>query len=118
MSLLLMILGGASGAALRHAIERSVFRAWPGDSLPWAPFAVNFGGCFVLGILLGRAIAHGLPASVYVFLGGAITAFGVFGHRFLELTRSGLHAAAGLRAFTGWLVGTGAAVAGVVVGVG
>jgi len=116
MSLLLVILGGAIGAALRYTLEKGVLKVWPGGPSPWAPFAANFGGCFVLGILLGRAIAHDLPASVYVFLGGAITAFSVFGHQFLDLLRSGLHAMAGLRAFTGWLVGTGAAVAGVVVG--
>lgn len=116
MSLLLVILGGAIGAALRYTLEKGVLKIWPGTPFPWAPFAADFGGCFVLGVLLGLAISHGLPASVYMLLGGAITAFSVFGHQFLELTRRGLHALAGLRALTGWLVGTGAAVAGVVVG--
>lgn len=116
MGLLLVILGGVGGAALRYVIEKGVFQVWRRDPFPWVPFTVNFAGCFVLGVLLGRATASGLPVSVYVLLGAAITAFSVFGHQLIELLQRGLHAMAGLRALTGWLVGTGAAVAGVVVG--
>jgi CrcB protein len=116
MGLLLVILGGVGGAALRYFIEKGVFQVWRGDPFPWAPFAVNLAGCFVLGVLLSRATVSDLPLSVYVLLGGAITAFSVFGHQLVELLQRGLHAMAGLRALTGWLVGTGAAVVGVVVG--
>lgn len=116
MGLLLVILGGAGGAALRYAAEKGVFQVWRGDPLPWAPFTVNFAGCFLLGILLGRANAYDVPSSVYVLIGGAITAFSIFGHQLLELLRSGQHGTAGLRALVGWFVGSAAAVAGAVVG--
>lgn len=115
MGLLLVMLGGAGGAALRYLIEKGVFQVWRGNPIPWAPFTVNFAGCFVLGVMLGEAAARHLPGSVYVLLGGAITAYSIFGHQLVELLQRGLHGTAGLRALTGWFVGTGAAVAGVVV---
>ncbi|MEU9244392.1 CrcB family protein [Streptomyces sp. NPDC048385] len=115
MALLLVLLGGAGGAALRHVVENGVFQVWRGDPFPWAAFTVNFAGCFALGVVLGAATAHDLPVSVSMLLGGAITAFSVFGHQLVELLQSGQYGIAGLRALTGWLVGTGAAVAGVVV---
>ncbi|MBX7555626.1 CrcB family protein [Streptomyces sp. NPDC004232] len=115
MALLLGILGGAGGAALRYALEKSVFQVWSGVAFPLASFTVNFAGCFLLGVALGRASACHPPGSVYVLLGGAITAFSVFGHQLLEFLRSGQHGMAGLRALVGWLVGTAAAVMGVLV---
>lgn len=115
MGLLLVFLGMAGGAGLRYAIEKCAFQVWRGDPLPWAAFTVNFGGCFLLGLLLGRADTYGLPTAAYILLGGAITAFSIFGLEIIELVQTGLHEMAGLRALTGWLVGTGAAVAGVFV---
>lgn len=113
---LLMFLGGVGGAALRFGLEKALFRRWPDELFPWAAFVVNFGGCFVFGVLLGNLIASDQPSSAYALLGGAITAFSVFGHELLRLARSGLYGIAGLRAFTGWLVGCGAATAGVLTG--
>ncbi|MFJ7072165.1 CrcB family protein [Streptomyces sp. NPDC098781] len=113
---LLLFLGGVGGAALRFGLEKALFRVWSRESMPRAAFVVNFGGCFTIGVLLGALIASDQPSSVYVFLGGAITAFSIFGHELLGLTQSGLYGIAGLRAFTGWLVGTGAATVGVLTG--
>jgi CrcB protein len=96
MDLLLAILGGAVGAALRYFIEKGAFQAWCGDPFPWAALTVNFTGCFILGVLLGRATANDLPAATYILLGAAITTFRVFGHQLLELLRSGLHGATAL----------------------
>ncbi|MWA07819.1 FluC/FEX family fluoride channel [Streptomyces sp. BA2] len=115
MGLLLVLLGMAGGAGLRYAIEKCAFQVWPGAPLPWAAFTVNVGGCFLFGLLLGRADAYGLPTAVYILLGGAITAFSIIGHEIVELVQSGLQGMAVLRALSGWLVGATAAVAGVVV---
>lgn len=93
-----------------------MFQVWRGDPFPWAPFTVNFAGCFLLGVLLGILNAYDAPASVYVLIGGAITAFSIFGHQIVELLRNGQHGMAGMRALVGWFVGSAAAVAGVVVG--
>ncbi|MER7378762.1 fluoride efflux transporter FluC [Streptomyces lanatus] len=116
---MLLMVGGVAGTVLRFSMEKGVLRMSPASSLPRAfpraQFAVNFAGCFALGVLLGKLIRHDLPATYYVLLGGVITAFSIFSLQLVELTQSRLYGLAGLRAFTGWLVGTGAAVVGVVV---
>lgn len=113
---LMMFLGGVGGAVLRFGLEKALFKVWAADPLPWAAFVLNFSGCFALGFLLGDLITSNQPSSVYVLLGGSVTAFSIFGHELLRLTQSGLYGIAGQRAFTGWLVGTGAATAGVLTG--
>ncbi|GAA0649665.1 hypothetical protein GCM10009535_29560 [Streptomyces thermocarboxydovorans] len=113
---LMMFLGAVGGAALRLVLEKGLFKVWPHEPLPWAAFTVNFSGCLALGVLLGNAIARDLPSSVYLFLGGAITTFSIFGHELLRLGQGGLHGMAGMRALTGWLVGAGVATVGVLVG--
>ncbi|MCZ4603690.1 hypothetical protein O3S80_07865 [Streptomyces sp. Lzd4kr] len=115
MELLLLIFGVAAGTMLRFSIEKGILKVWPGDPAPWASFSVNFAGCFTLGILLGSLIVHELPASYFALLSGSITMFSIVSLQLLELTRSQLYGMAGLRALTGWLVGTGATVVGVVV---
>ncbi|MFJ4820448.1 CrcB family protein [Streptomyces sp. NPDC088801] len=113
---LMMFLGAVAGAALRLVLEKGLFRVWPHEPWPWAAFTVNFSGCFALGVFLGNAITRDLPSSVHLLLGGAITTFSIFGHELLRLAQGGLYGMAGLRAFTGWLVGAAAATVGVVVG--
>lgn len=100
---------------LRFLIEKGILKVRPGDPTPWASFSANFAGCFALGVLPESLIVRGLPASYYVLLSGSITMFSIVSLQLLELTRDRLYSMAGLRAFTGWLVGTGAAVAGVAV---
>ncbi|MGP3989283.1 FluC/FEX family fluoride channel [Streptomyces sp. 3N207] len=112
---LMMFLGAVGGAALRFGLEKGLFKMWPGEPVPWAAFAVNFSGCIALGLFLGNVVASDLPSSVYVLLGGAITTFSIFGHELLRLTQGGL-SGIGLRVFTGWVVGAGAATVGVFVG--
>lgn len=116
MAPFMMFLGAVGGAASRLVLEKGLFRVWPQEPVPWAGFVVNFSGCFALGVFLGNAIARDLASSVYLLLGGAITTFSIFGHELLRLAQGRLYGMAGLRAFTGWLVGTGAATVGAVVG--
>ncbi|MFI6080322.1 fluoride efflux transporter FluC [Streptomyces sp. NPDC051217] len=114
MMLLLIILGGAGGAALRLGIEKWFLHVWRGGLPPWAPFAVNFTGCFALGAVLGGASSHATPALLYVLLGGAVTTFSIVSHQLLELHQGGHHGMAGLRAFTSLVIGSAAAVCGAV----
>lgn len=115
MGMLLVFLGLAGGAGSRYAIEKCAFKVWRGNPLPWAAFTVNFGGCFLLGVLLGRADTLNLATAVHILLGAAITAFSVFGHETIQLVQSGLTGMAGLKALSSWIVGTSAAVTGVIV---
>ncbi|WP_330173990.1 CrcB family protein [Streptomyces sp. NBC_01498] len=114
MLLLLVVLGGAGGAALRVVVEKCVLRVWRGDLPPGVPFAVNFIGCFLLGAVLGATNSRIPPAVSYVLLGGAVTTFSVVSHQLLDLYRGGHHRMAGLRAATNWLIGSAAAVCGIV----
>ncbi|MBQ0865881.1 CrcB family protein [Streptomyces sp. A73] len=112
---LMMLLGAVGGAALRFGLEKGLFKVWPGEPVPWAAFAVNCSGCIALGVFLGNVVAGDLPSQMLVLLGGAITTFSIFGHELLKLTQGGLYGT-GLRVFTGWVIGAGAAVVGVFVG--
>ncbi|NLU76670.1 CrcB family protein [Streptomyces sp. HNM0575] len=113
MPLLLVCLGGLAGAVVRYMIEKSV-RIRGENTSHWSAFAVNFAGCFLLGLLVGETIRLGLSSGT-MLLAGAVTAFSVFGYETLRLLQHGLHGQAGLRALAGWLTGTAAAAAGVVV---
>ena len=87
MTLLLIALGGAVGAVLRHLVDRRVpFRA---DGLPWGTLLVNIAGSLVLGLVAGGVgSAHG-PAWLLALVGtgfcGALTTFASFGHQTLLL---------------------------------
>ena len=77
-TVLVVALGGALGALLRHLV--------PGDaapaSIPWSTMAVNVGGSLLLGSLTGVALSRDLPAWVRPFLGtgvlGGFTTFSTF----------------------------------------
>ena len=92
MTLLLVALGGAVGAVLRHLVERLLpFRP---DGLPWGTCAVNIGGSLLLGLVAGGVEATNGPAWLLTLVGigfcGALTTFATFGHQTLVLLgRSG-----------------------------
>jgi CrcB protein len=103
MTLLLVLLGGAVGAGLRDLISGSEF--------PRGTFAVNIGGSFLLGVIVGLTVgAGGLPDWVRELAGtgfcGALTTYSTFG---LETVR--------LAEARAWLYASINAGATVVVGV-
>jgi CrcB protein len=51
MTMLLVLLGGAVGAAARYLTEVSVQR-WHGTLFPWGTWTVNVVGSFALGVVL------------------------------------------------------------------
>lgn len=95
-ALLLVALGGACGAVLRHLGQTLAASA----SWPWGTFAVNAVGCFAAGALLGAwAGAAWFDAGWRLFLVvgvlGAFTTFSAFSVETLTLWRDGRAAAAG-----------------------
>lgn len=74
----LVAAGGAVGAALRSLAPGVDDLA----SLPWPTLAVNIGGAFALGLLLGRLRSAGDPGWVKPLLGtgvlGGFTTFSTF----------------------------------------
>ncbi|MGH2889504.1 MAG: fluoride efflux transporter CrcB [Solirubrobacteraceae bacterium] len=84
--------GGIAGALARTAVARALpagAGAWP-----WATFAVNVAGAFMLGYFVTR-LQERLPASVYKhpFLGtgvcGALTTFSTFQLELYRMVQTG-----------------------------
>jgi fluoride exporter len=85
MQFLLVALGGAAGAVLRYGatlvLKPSVF--------PWATFAVNIAGCFIIGLLYGLASRQALLPAHWLLLAtgfcGGFTTFSAFSYENLQL---------------------------------
>ena len=78
---LLVMLGGAIGAALRYGVGRlTVERLGPG--FPWGTMIVNLSGGLLAGLLLGWAVRHSASEGLMLFLGvgvlGGFTTFSSF----------------------------------------
>ena len=71
MTLPLVLLGGALGAACRYAVECAV-TARAGDRWPWGTFVVNVTGCFLAGLVSGAFLGTGFVASYTTFSAYAV----------------------------------------------
>ena len=89
---LAIAVGGAAGAYARILVDQLVGSA--GSGWPWATFAVNVAGCFLLGYFTVRLLER-LPPSTYrrPLLGtgfcGAFTTFSTVQLELLEMLRRG-----------------------------
>lgn len=112
--------GSCLGGIARYLSTLIIPSAGAPDSFPWATFAVNVTGCFLLGLLFGL-LDRGMsvPASVKLFLTvgfcGGFTTFSTFANEsFLLLSSSqvligllyaGLNVFAGIAAvYLGYLI--------------
>ncbi len=75
-NLILVMLGGAIGAAFRYQVGR-VAAERLGDSFPWGTFGVNLLGSLLMGLLAG-AIAQGGRTSEPLLLFAGIGVLGGF----------------------------------------
>lgn len=96
-------LGGAVGAAARHALELAVPSA-PGE-VPWPTLLVNVVGCLLIGLLMAHVEAGRGHPLLRPFLGagvlGGFTTFSTYAVDVLGLAATGRGAAA-----VGYLLGT------------
>ncbi|SEG90181.1 CrcB protein [Actinacidiphila yanglinensis] len=91
MNWLLVILGAMVGAPLRYLTDRAV-QAKHDTAFPWGTFAVNVGGCAVLGLVAGAAAEGAASAHLQLLLGtgfcGALTTYSTFSYETLRLAEN------------------------------
>jgi CrcB protein len=94
MTWLAIAAGGALGSLARHGANVAISRAL-GSPVPYATFAVNVIGCFVIGVLAGLVAADRLQLSTtmraFLFVGvlGGFTTFSSFGLDTFTLATTG-----------------------------
>jgi fluoride exporter len=83
---------GAVGAPLRYVVDVLVSERSAG-AFPLGTMVVNISGAFVLGLITGLAMYHGLPRSSRVIVGtglvGAYTTFSTFSLETMQLLEEG-----------------------------
>jgi fluoride exporter len=83
---------GAAGAPLRYVVDVLVSERSAG-AFPLGTMVVNISGAFVLGLITGLAMYHGLPKSSGEILGtgfiGAYTTFSTFSLETMQLLEDG-----------------------------
>jgi CrcB protein len=115
---ILVATGGAIGAVARYAVGRAG-SAWLPVGFPWATFAINVGGCFLMGIVAGFAGRGAVSPEARLFLAtgvlGGFTTFSAFGLEAQSLIAEGRVGAAA--AYTGGhlLLGIAGVFAGLAV---
>ncbi|WP_129311119.1 fluoride efflux transporter CrcB [Streptomyces sp. L2] len=116
MNWLLVVAGAMVGAPLRYLTDRAV-QARHDSLFPWGTFAVNLGGCLVLGLLSGATAAGAAGPHVQLLLGtglcGALTTYSTFSYETLRLTEAGAGLYAAVNVVASVAAGLGAAFAGV-----
>ena len=110
---LAIAVGGAVGAAARHAVNVALHARY-GSLFPWGTVTANVVGCFAIGLLAGAVAAGrihlGESARAFVFVGvlGGFTTFSSFGLDTLTLVKGGALLPALLNVAAHVLVGLGA----------
>jgi CrcB protein len=88
----LVAVAGAVGAPLRYVVDVLVSERSAG-AFPLGTMVVNVSGAFVLGLITGLAMYHGLPKSSREILGtgliGAYTTFSTFSLETMQLLEDG-----------------------------
>jgi fluoride exporter len=111
---------GAVGAPLRYMVD-TVVTDRVGGAIPVGTFVVNVSGCFVLGLLTGLAIYHGLPGTPRLVLGtglvGAYTTFSTFSFETVALLEEGEAREALRNVVLSAVVGTLSAAAGLALAI-
>jgi CrcB protein len=112
------VLAGAIGAPLRYELDGLVGQRVDGV-FPWGILLINVSGSFLLGLLTGLGLHHGLGKTPRIVLGtgfcGAFTTFSTFTYETVRLLEEGdLAEAFGNIALT-LLVGAAAAAIGLAI---
>lgn len=92
ISLSLVMLGGALGAAARYLVGMAML-GWLGSNYPWGTLAVNLIGGFAMGMLVGMLarITSGEQARLFLAVGvlGGFTTFSAFSLELVTMLERG-----------------------------
>jgi len=87
-----MIIAGAIGAVSRYVVDDLVKTRFAGR-FPWGTVVINVTGSFVLGVVTGLALYHGLgllpKTAIGVGFCGAYTTFSTFSYETIQLVETG-----------------------------
>ena len=118
MNVLLVALGGATGACLRFLTDRWV-QARHDTGFPWGTLVVNAVGSLLLGFLAGVGLVGiRLPALQHLIgigLCGALTTYSTFGYESIRLITDGARLFALLNVIGTVLIGLGAGATGLML---
>ena len=91
--LICIFLGGGTGSVLRYAVQMMLHERIVPYSFPWATFAVNIAGSFLIGMFYALSARFNLPADIRLLLTtglcGGFTTFSTFALETSTLLRSG-----------------------------
>ena len=115
-----VVAGAGVGGGMRYVVGWWIAERW-GASFPWATFAVNISGAFLLGVLMALSVERSLiPPAWSLFLGvgilGGYTTFSTLSLESVVLMQRGLVMQGALNMFGSALVGLAAVMAGILVG--
>ena len=94
---ILVGLAASLGAVARYLVDQAVAQKWE-SALPWGTWVINVSGSFILGLIAGLSLHHGLNAHVVTVLGtgicGGYTTFSTFNVETIRLVEDGSPAGA------------------------
>lgn len=112
---LAFLLAAAIGAPARYLLDGFV-QDRTESLFPWGTFVVNVSGCFILGVISGLGLYHGLGGSTRNVIGsggiGAFTTFSTFSFETVRLAEGGATELAARNVAASFVVGLAAASAG------
>ncbi|NKX52609.1 fluoride efflux transporter CrcB [Arthrobacter deserti] len=115
MTVLLLALAGGAGAGIRFVVD-GLIRSRVPSALPLGTIAVNVSGSFLLGLLAGAVLHHGVPAQLQLVLGtgflGGYTTFSTASVETVRLVQAGRSGLALANAFGTLAAAAAAAAAG------
>jgi fluoride exporter len=111
-------LAGGIGSASRYLID-GVVQGRTGGVFPFGTLTVNVIGSFLLGLLTGLALYHGLANAPKAVLGagfcGGLTTWSTASWETVRLAEEGAHGKAAVNAVGGLAISIAAAAAGIAV---
>lgn len=115
MTLLLVMVGAAAGAAARWSLDRWIARRRP-SAFPLGTFTINVIGTFVLAVVLGASPGAAWVALLGTGLCGGFTTFSAFSFETVRLLEEGRGRPAGMYVAASLAAGLLVAVPGYLLG--